>query len=391
MSTHERRGWNAVTPTNKLAILQSRSTNPPSPTFRPGEQCNSDRKVQYGESISPSDITPSTPDGILVSMAKNKKTHPADLQRVLASPSKSSESKETSLFKDGVEYRRVSCHETTTYQVNASKHRKDTDLIDRGANGGIADGNLRVIETTGRTVNVEGIDNHQLIDIPIVTAGRVTQSNKGPVIAIFHQYAYTGRGKSIHSSAQLEWFKNIVDDKAKINGGMQRIITLDGYIFPLSVRGGVPYIPMRTFTDKEFATLPHVIMTSDEEWDPTILDSEAEADTEEWFDAVTVEIPEEAVFDRRFDDVGDYRHRHVVQYSYVHSHDQEEIFHYAQLLLEANERITIPNETDYKSAQPMLGWQPLDVIKKTFEATTQFVKSLCRMYYEKHSDHPTPR
>ncbi|KAG7358362.1 hypothetical protein IV203_014950 [Nitzschia inconspicua] len=114
-------------------------------------------------------------------------------------------------------------------------------------------------------------------------------------------------------------------------------------------------------------------MTSDEEWDPSILDGEADVDTEEWFDTVTTRPPEEAVIDRRFDNVGDYRHRHVMNHAYVYEHDEDEIFHDAQLLLEANERVTVPNETDYESVRPMLGWQSIEVIKRTFEATTQFV------------------
>jgi hypothetical protein len=115
-------------------------------------------------------------------------------------------------------------------------------------------------------------------------------------------------------------------------------------------------------------------MTSDEEWDPTILDSEVDTDTDEWFDAVATELPLEATIDRRFDDVGDYRHRHVMQHSYIRKYEEEEIFHDDQLLLEANERITTPNAVDYEAVRPMLGWQPIDVIKRTFEATTQFVK-----------------
>jgi hypothetical protein len=104
-----------------------------------------------------------TQEGVLVAMAKNKKAHPAGLHCVLSSGSK--DKSHDTIFKDGIEYRRVHCHEITTYRVKTSKHRKDTDLIDRGANGGIAGENFRIIiEEIGRTVNVEGIDNHQLID-----------------------------------------------------------------------------------------------------------------------------------------------------------------------------------------------------------------------------------
>jgi hypothetical protein len=70
----------------------------------------------------------------------------------------------------------------------------------------IAGSAVRIIENVlgsnkePRTVDVRGIDNHDLTSIPIVTVGGVVPSQPGEVIAIMNQYAYTGRGKSIHSS-----------------------------------------------------------------------------------------------------------------------------------------------------------------------------------------------
>ena len=72
--------------------------------------------------------------------------------------------------------------------------------MDHGANGGIAGDDTRIISKTGRFVDVQGIDNHQLVDIPIVTAGAVINTQKGEVIAVMNQYAYPGKGKTIHSS-----------------------------------------------------------------------------------------------------------------------------------------------------------------------------------------------
>jgi hypothetical protein len=60
------------------------------------------------------------------------------------------------------------------------------------------------------------------------------------VIIIMHQYAYTAKGKPIHSSGQLEWYKQEVDDKSIKVGGKQRIKTLDGYAIPLDVKSGLP-------------------------------------------------------------------------------------------------------------------------------------------------------
>ena len=66
-----------------------------------------------------------------------------------------------------------------------------------------------------------------------------------------HQYAYFGKGKTIHSSGQMEWFKNIVDDRSIRVGGTQRIMTNDNYIIPITIKNGLPYIPLRPYTDSE--------------------------------------------------------------------------------------------------------------------------------------------
>ena len=72
-----------------------------------------------------------------------------------------------------------------------------------------------MFETTPpRFVDVSGIDSHQVKDLPIVSVGGVVPSQRGTVFAIMHQYAYMGGGKTIHSSGQLEWYKNDVNEKS---------------------------------------------------------------------------------------------------------------------------------------------------------------------------------
>ena len=43
---------------------------------------------------------------------------------------------------------------------------------------------------------------------------------------IMNEYAYYSTGHSIHSSGQIEWYTNTVDDKSVQVGGQQRIVTL---------------------------------------------------------------------------------------------------------------------------------------------------------------------
>ena len=54
---------------------------------------------------------------------------------------------------------------------HVSKHSSSPygSLIDRGANGGLAGSDVRILETTGRIVSVTSIDNHELPGLHIVT------------------------------------------------------------------------------------------------------------------------------------------------------------------------------------------------------------------------------
>ena len=149
------------------------------------------------------------------------------------------------------------------YFVSSHKHTSPLSLIDRGANGGVAGSDVRVIFKTSRTVDIKGIDNHQVIDIPIGSVGGVIQTQKGPVIAIMHQYALLGKNPSIHSPCQLESYKNDVNDKSLlVEGGLQRIKTPDGYLIPLSIKSGLARLSIRPYTDHEWESLPHVILTA---------------------------------------------------------------------------------------------------------------------------------
>jgi hypothetical protein len=122
--------------------------------------------------------------------------------------------------------------------------------------------------------------------------------NKGAVIGIMNQYVLLNKGSSIHSTCQFEWYKNDVNDKSiLVPGGLQRIQTLDGYIIPLSIQYGLTHLNIRPYTDHKFDTLPHVILTSKLEWDPSVLAHIFKED-EQWGEAPT--------FKSQFDEVGNY-------------------------------------------------------------------------------------
>ena len=52
-------------------------------------------------------------------------------------------------------------------------------LVCCGENEGICGDDVRIIHKSGRMVYLEGIDNHQVVNVPIVTGGTVVSTQQG--------------------------------------------------------------------------------------------------------------------------------------------------------------------------------------------------------------------
>ena len=106
----------------------------------------------------------------------------------------------------------------------------------------------------------------------MVQCAALVQTNHGIVNLIMNEYACYGKGHTIHSSGQIEWFKNSVDDRSVQVGGKQRICTTDGYAMPLTCRGGLMYLSLPGKpTDQDLESYPAVHLTGPHEWDPSVL------------------------------------------------------------------------------------------------------------------------
>ena len=164
--------------------------------------------------------------------------------------------------------RQVQTHQRYVFaRVNQSNHH----FIDRGANGGLAGADMRVIHTTPRKINIVGIDDHELTGLNVVTAAALLDTQKGPIIGVFHEYDHLGKGRSIHAAGQMEWSNCQVDDRSKIVGGAQRIETSEGYVIPLSIESGLVYMhSIRIPTDQDLQNYPHVFFTSPDIWDASV-------------------------------------------------------------------------------------------------------------------------
>jgi hypothetical protein len=193
----------------------------------------------------------------------------ADLRKML---SQCQRPDKPSVIINGVEY--VAKLNDVMYQV--SNHKKTTlplALIDRGTNGGVAGSDTRLIDKSLRSVHIQGIDDHMIKDVPIGTVSAVVNTQRGEVIAIMHQYAYTGKGSRLLfippvSSNGVATTSTIVPLRLMVvdNDSLHQTVTS----FP-STSGVVCHIsrcaPLKTKNSKSSRTF--FAWTSEDDWDPT--------------------------------------------------------------------------------------------------------------------------
>ena len=167
--------------------------------------------------------------------------------------------------------RQVNSH--ITFHVAQANQAVHESFVDRGANGCLAGSDVRVLNTSSRHCTVTSIDNHEIPGLDIVHCAVLVNTNHGIVNLIMNEYAYYGKGHSIHSSGQIEWYTNTVDDKSGQLGGQQKIVTIYGYSMPLVCKSGLMYLKFQGIpTDKNFQTYPSVHLTIPKEWVPSVLD-----------------------------------------------------------------------------------------------------------------------
>ena len=243
-------------------------------------------------------------------------------------------------------------------------------LVDRGANGGLAGSDMRVIHKPHRKINTQGIDNHEVTGLDVVTAATLLNTSQGKVIGIFNEYAYLGKGSSIHSSGQLEWFKTNVDEKSVKVGGTQLITTLDGYSVPLLIKDGLAYATsLGKPTDQDMDTYPHVFFTSPDEWDPSVLDH----DPPHLDGLDPSQVPDQPFGDPMFDAYGDFNERIIANLNILLDAPPEDCGSYTEIssVFTANLHQSSPQEPDWNALHPFFAWTSPSSIKDTFNVTTR--------------------
>ena len=243
-------------------------------------------------------------------------------------------------------------------------------LVDRGANGGLAGSDMRVIHKTHRNINIQGIDNHEVTGLDVVTAATLLNTSQGKVIGTFNEYAYLGKGSSIHSSGQLEWFKTNVDEKSVKFGGTQLITTLDGYSVPLLIKDGLAYATsLGRPTDQDMDTYPHVFFTSPDEWDPSVLDH----DPPHLDGLDPSRVPDQPFGDPMFDAYGDFNESIIANLNTLLDAPPADCGSYTEIssVFTANLHQRLPQELDWNALCPFFAWTSPSSIKDTFNVTTR--------------------
>ena len=190
-----------------------------------------------------------------------------------------------------------------------------------------------------------------------------------------NEYVCYGKGHTIHSSGQIEWFKNSVDDRSVQVGGKQRICTIDGYAMPLTCRGGLVYLSiLGKPTDKDLERYPAVHLTGPHEWDPSVVDNTHPSGDGEppWSN----DPDERLAFDPNFDEFGDYAQRAIQTLSILD--DSSSTLTPCPTLM-TNQHVfrtyqhDVSHETpDYEKFRPYFGWVNVDTVQKTMEQSTQW-------------------
>ena len=263
-------------------------------------------------------------------------------------------------------------HQIQVCQCYLFQHANHTNqqLVDRGANGGLSGSDMRVIHKTHCKINIQGIDNHEVTGPDVVTAATLLNTSQGKVIGIFREYAYLGKGSSIHSSGQLEWFKTNVDEKSVKVGGTQLITTLDGYSVPLLIKDGLAYATsLGKPTDQDMDTYPHVFFTSPDEWDPSVLDH----DPPHLDGLDPSQVPDQPFGDPMLDAYGDLNERIIANLNILLDAPPEDCGSYTDIssVFTANLHQSSPQEPDWNALRPFFAWTSPSSIKDTFNVTTR--------------------
>ena len=79
-----------------------------------------------------------------------------------------------------------------TYHIAQASQAKHGSVVDRGANGGLAGPDVRILSRSSRKCTVTGIDSHELQGLDVVQCTALVETNHGIVNLIMNEYGCYG-------------------------------------------------------------------------------------------------------------------------------------------------------------------------------------------------------
>ena len=155
-----------------------------------------------------------------------------------------------------------------------------------------------------------------------------------------HEGVAMGKGKSLFSCNQMRHHGTIVDDVPHRYGGSQSLKTVCGHKLPLAYHVGLCSLHICLPSQDELDSLPIYDLTSPEEWCPQVGESDP-------YDGLDEPVDSD----------------------------------YDVTLLPVK---TDPQEPNWDHIQKCFGWKPLDVVKNTYDHTTQYATSHLRLPMREH-------
>jgi hypothetical protein len=143
---------------------------------------------------------------------------------------------------------------------------------------------------------------------------------------------------------------------------------------------------MRPPNDAKMDTLPHILLTGDDVWSPNCIDDEFSI--EELLLDTPVDTRDQ---DPRVNDLGNYTGNInedidlILHQCRFERHEREDHDNMPDLLERRINQRTVSKATpNLEVLHPNFGWLPIERIKKTIQATTQFARNAPRYPFRKH-------
>ena len=192
------------------------------------------------------------------------------------------------------------------------------------------------------------IDDHELTGLDVLTAAALLNTQKGPLIGNFHEYAHLGKGRSIHAAGQMEWFSCKVHDRSKV-------WELPKEMKPLMDMCSCSPLNRDWFicTPSGFLlmmTLSNTLFTSLDIWDASVLDHVI---TPAFLDEINHEADDSLLQDSILDEFGDLQQLVALHLGVLCDSSPTET---GEHTFHANLPESNPAEQDWKSLWPYFGW-----------------------------------